>query len=304
MSNKFSQVLDEASKVLLGKEGELKLALTCLLSNGHLLLEDIPGVGKTTLVYTLSKLLGLKLSRIQFTNDLLPTDILGTSIFDESTKSFEFKRGPIFGEMILADELNRATPKTQSALLQAMEERRINVDGNEFELENPFLIIATQNPFQQIGTFQLPESQIDRFFMSLSLGYPTREFEKEIILGEESWNKLEKCIEVLSKKEFIDAMKNIKERVHASEAIANYILDILEKGRLSLSEGYLLSPRAGKDLVNAAKTFAYLDGRDFVAPEDVQAVAAPVLGHRVGGNKGVQFGFKKIGELLNTINVS
>lgn len=303
VKEELTKVLEEANKVLLGKKHEVRIALTCLLAGGHLLLEDVPGVGKTTMVYLFGQLLGLKLNRIQFTNDLLPGDILGTMVYHKESETFDFKKGPIFGQLILADELNRATPKTQSALLQCMEERSVTVEGQTFRLDEPFMIVATQNPFYQVGTFQLPESQLDRFFMSLHLDFPTREFEKQILLQENSRDLIDKIDPIIQS----ERLPNIRQAIAAvtvSDSLLDYLLDLIEKGRSDLEEGAYLSPRAGKDLIQAARSYAFLDDRSFVIPDDIQAVAPYVLGHRLGGGKGVVYGQKLISELIKKTPVN
>lgn len=293
----LEKVLKQANEILLGKEHEVRIALTCLLAGGHLLVEDVPGVGKTTMVYLFGQLLGLKLNRIQFTNDLLPGDILGTMVFQKEKETFEFKKGPIFGQLILADELNRATPKTQSALLQCMEERSVTVEGQTFRLDEPFIIVATQNPFYQVGTFQLPESQLDRFFMSLHLDFPKREFEKKILLQENSRDLIDKVEPIMESSRLPELRKAI-EKVSVSDPLLDYLLDLIEKGRSDLEEGAYLSPRAGKDLIQGARAYAFLQDRDYVLPDDIQVVAPYVLGHRLGGGKGVVYGQKLIEDLI------
>ncbi len=294
----IQKIMGSASSVLLGKDRELLHAMTCMVGGGHLLVEDVPGVGKTTMVYLLGRLMGLGLNRIQFTNDLLPGDILGTMVYRREKEEFEFKKGPIFGQLILADELNRATPKTQSALLQCMEEHKVSVEGQTFTLEEPFLIVATQNPFYQVGTFQLPESQLDRFFMSLHLDFPERDFEKKILLQPDSRYEIEKLEPVISDQDLV-RMRKEASLVKVSEALLDYLLDLIEKGRSDYEEGAYLSPRAGKDLIQAARTLAYFQERDFVVPDDVQEVAPFVLGHRLSGGKGVSHGQKIIRELIS-----
>lgn len=270
----------EAGQVILDKEKEITLTLACLLADGHLLIEDIPGVGKTTLVKTLAKLMNLETSRIQFTNDLLPADIVGSSIYDPDRKGFIFHRGPIFSQLVLADELNRATPKTQSACLQAMEERRITVDGVTHSLPEPFFMIATQNPRQQIGTFPLPESQLDRFLMRIELGYPSREAEKRILLGESRHALVEDLKPVFNPTDLVQ-MQQATRAVHVSENIVHYIQDLVEKTRERLSAGRGLSPRGALCLVHAAQAWALIKQRPMVLPEDVQAIAIPVMAHRL-----------------------
>jgi MoxR-like ATPase len=289
MHSYLSSFLDKAQGVLFGKEHHLKLALTSLLCNGHLLIEDVPGVGKTTLVQLMSRLLGIPLSRIQFTNDLLPSDIIGISVFDKELREFRFLKGPLFGHLILADELNRASPKTQSALLQAMEERTVSLDGNTYDLEEPFLVIATQNPSSQIGTFPLPESQLDRFFMSLSLDFPSREDERQILLIDDIRKQINSLPEGAGIEEFKRHQGAIS-AVHVSESLINYLLDLLSVGRRELELGLGLSPRAGQDALLAAKGWAYLHGKDFVSSHDLQQILGPVWGHRLGGMRGRKYG--------------
>lgn len=269
-----------ANEIILDKEKELMLTMCSMLANGHLLIEDIPGVGKTTLVKMLSKLLGLKTSRIQFTNDLLPGDILGSSIYDSEKKNFSFFPGPIFSELILADELNRATPKTQSAFLQVMEERKITMDGHTHSLPKPFFIIATQNPRQQIGTFSLPESQLDRFLMRIELGHPSREAERKLLLGVSREILLEKLEPIFNAHDIIEIQKLVSQ-VHISEAIVDYIQDIISMTRTSKDSGQGLSPRGALCLVSASRAWAFLQDRKMVLPEDVQAVAVSVMSHRL-----------------------
>ena len=278
LSKKILSVFEEANKVVLDKPKEIKLCLACIISRGHLLIEDKPGMGKTTLVKTLAKLLGLEQSRIQFTNDMLPADILGASIFNQKSQSFDFHKGPIFANFVLADEINRATPKTQSACLQAMEERQVTIDGNKYDMPDPFFIVATQNPLENYGTFPLPESQIDRFNMRIHLGLPSRQGERSIIAGEDRVAAVEALNPIMSGEE-LNIVISDAEKVHVSDVALDYIQDIIEKTR-SFSEE--ISPRASRDLYKAARSYAYLESRDFVIPEDVQIVAAAVLNHRAG----------------------
>lgn len=274
------EVLDKADEVILGKRPQLKLAICCLLANGHLLIEDIPGVGKTTLVSLLGKCLGLDATRIQFTNDLLPGDILGTTVFDEESKSFHFHKGPIFGQLVIADELNRATPKTQSACLQAMEERKVTMDGVTHLLPEPFFLVATQNPLDQEGTYPLPESQLDRFLMKINIGYPDSEAEKLLLRGESREKLIDKLKAHLSPKDLIE-IQYLVDGVHVSEAIIDYLQRILEYTRNQAQDQWGLSPRAGIALLRAAKAWAFIEGRDMVLPEDIQAVGVSVISHRL-----------------------
>ena len=257
-------------------------------------------MGKTTLVYLLGRLLGMTVRRIQFTNDLLPADIIGTSIYDRDSGDFRFKKGPLFNQFILADELNRATPKTQSALLQAMEERQVSVEGKEYPLDDNFLIVATQNPYQQVGTYPLPESQLDRFFMGLCLGAPKRSDEKRIIQGGQ---KSPETLPVLLEKGELSRWQEEIVGIELREPILDYMVDLLDAGRAELGEGVLLSPRSGKDLARASKAHAFIDDRNFVIPEDVQAVAPSVLGHRVGSGRGVRYGQGKVLELIESVPI-
>ncbi len=269
-----------AGRVILDKDREIALTLCCLIADGHLLIEDVPGVGKTTLVKTLARLMNLESSRIQFTNDMLPADIIGSSIFDEEKKAFLFHPGPIFSQMVLADELNRATPKTQSACLQAMEERRVTVDGVTHVLPSPFFLIATQNPRQQVGTFSLPESQLDRFLMRVELGYPSRQAEKALLLGQSRLKMVEELIPVFSPTDLPDVQLAAKQ-IHVSENIISYIQDLVAKTRENVAVGRGLSPRGALCLVHAAKAWALLHRRSMVLPEDVQAIALSVMSHRL-----------------------
>lgn len=280
MQDLLQQVIRQAGTFILGKEHQIKLALTCLLARGHLLIEDLPGVGKTTLSHVLAGTLGLDYNRIQFTSDLLPADILGVSVYERDSATFKFHPGPIFSQLILADEVNRATPKTQSALLEAMEEQQVTIEGRSYTLPNPFFVIATQNPTYQIGTFPLPESQLDRFLMVLSLGYPERNAEKALLMGRERRDMLKEIKPVMRPEQLVAMQRQVKE-IHASEALIDYIQALLTFSRQS--PWYLagLSPRAGLALLNAARAWAMLAGRDHVMPEDVQMMLPYVAAHRL-----------------------
>jgi MoxR-like ATPase len=292
---KVEKLLTNISEVIVDKEETIKLCITCLFAGGHFLLEDRPGMGKTSLVKTISKLLGLKEQRIQFTNDLLPADILGTSIFNKNTQSFEFHKGPLFSNFVLADELNRATPKTQSACLQAMEENRVSMDGTAYELPRPFFLIATQNPQENIGTFPLPESQLDRFLMKLHLGFPSREAEKGILKGRDRNLWIQELEPVMTPTEVVEIIKSVED-ITVSDTALNYLQDIVEKSR-TLSWG--LSPRAARDFNNAAKSYAFIEGRAFVIPEDYQAVGVAVMNHRLRSHE--DFGDKGAEQLAQEI---
>jgi len=280
MRVEFKNIIDFLSSYLHGKEKAIELTLICLFSKGHLLIEDLPGLGKTTLAIGIAKTLGLDYGRVQATSDLLPSDIIGVSIYNKNTNEFEFKPGPIFNNIILVDEINRATPKTQSALLEAMEEKQVTVDGKTYKLPQPFFVIATQNPVEQYGTFPLPESQLDRFLMKISIGYPSREAEKEIIKGGSKREKLYKIQPFISKEEIIKIQEEIK-NVYVSDKIADYILDIVWATRESKYLDSGLSTRGTLAIINTAKTNAYLEGRDFVIPEDIKKLYKYVIPHRV-----------------------
>ncbi|MBF0224500.1 MAG: AAA family ATPase [Desulfobacterales bacterium] len=280
MKFNFDEIVDTIGKVLLGKSEQIKLALTCLFAGGHLLIEDLPGIGKTTLAKVISKCLGLQFRRIQFTSDMLPGDILGTSIFDQKSGSFIFHQGPIFTQILLADEINRATPKTQSALLEAMEEHQVTIEGITRKLDSPFFVIATQNPLEQSGTFPLPESQLDRFLMRIEIGYPGREAEKKLFLGDSPQNVLSSITSCLKREEVISIQENIA-NVHISDALIEYLQDIMDYTRSSPHFFIGLSPRAGMSIIKASKSWAYLNGRDFALPEDIQKILPFVIGHRL-----------------------
>ena len=277
---KLNNIIASANSIILGKEHKLRLALTCILAKGHLLIEDLPGVGKTTLAHTMAQLLGLQFSRIQFTSDMLPADVLGISIFEQNNNQFTFHPGPIFSNVLLADEINRATPKSQSALLEAMEEQQVTLDGKTRELPKPFFVIATQNPSEQIGTFALPESQLDRFLMSISLGYPDAQAERQLLISNdrrEALTNLAACLNEHELKEMQDQVQHIT----TSDALLDYVQALLSYTRDSGLFEYGLSPRAGLALLHVSKAWAMLNDRDYVIPEDVQAVLPSVVGHRL-----------------------
>lgn len=279
---KLDALFEQLNSIILGKSLATKLAVVCLLARGHLLIEDIPGVGKTTLSHALARLFGLPYKRVQFTSDLLPTDIIGMTIFDMESKKFHFKKGPLFTSILLADEINRATPKTQSALLQAMEEQQVSIEGRDIPLNNPFFVIATQNPLEQSGTFPLPESQLDRFLMRLSLGYPSDEFEILLLLGQ---NKREN-IKPIFEPEEVAALIGEVHKVHVSEAVVEYLQTLLARTRDTGQFITGLSPRAGLQWLQAAKALAFIEGRDTVLPDDIKLLAVYTAAHRLHCNDG------------------
>lgn len=280
MLNTLEACLKAVDEILLGKDRQVRLALACLLARGHLLIEDLPGMGKTALSHALARVLGLSFQRIQFTSDLLPGDILGTSVFDKDSGQFVFHPGPIFAELVLADEINRATPKSQSALLEAMEEGQVTIEGATRPLPEPFFVIATQNPASQGGTFSLPESQLDRFLMRLSLGYPGRAAERSLLLGEARRDLLPR-LEPLLDHAALAAFQAEVPKVRASDALVDYVLRLVEATRTQPAFALGLSPRGSLALLAAARAWALLAGRDYVIPEDVQAVLPAVAGHRL-----------------------
>jgi MoxR-like ATPase len=267
-------------RIILGKPEAVRLALTCLLARGHLLIEDVPGVGKTTLAHALAHVLGLAWQRVQFTSDLLPADIIGVSIFDANSGAFSFKKGPMFTQLLLADEVNRASPKTQSALLEAMEERQVSVDVTTYRLPDPFFVVATQNPFEQSGTFRLPESQLDRFLMRISLGYPDAAHERALLAEGDRRDLLAGMAPALDP-DSVRELQAAAQRVHVSAALLEYVQTLVASTRQRSDIQIGLSPRAGQGLMRAARAWAMLAGREMVIPEDVQAVFAPVASHRL-----------------------
>jgi MoxR-like ATPase len=278
----LDRMVESASEIIVGKERQIRLAISCLLAGGHLLIEDQPGVGKTTLAHVLAQVLGLQFQRIQFTSDLMPADILGVSIYDSESRQFHFHPGPVFSQLLLADEVNRATPKTQSALLEVMEEGQITADGETFKLPTPFFVVATQNPRQQIGTFSLPESQLDRFLMRIEMGYPDRDSERRLLEGEDRRRMLSELKPVVTL-QHLEQLRQQVRSVVASPALINYVQDLLDASRSDNRFNTGLSPRAGLALLSAARAWALLAGRKMVLPEDVQAVAPSVMAHRLMG---------------------
>lgn len=268
------------SQVILGKDEQVRLALTCLVARGHLLIEDLPGVGKTTLAHTIAQVMGLEFQRIQFTSDLLPADVLGVSVYNRDSAAFEFHPGPVFSHFVLADEINRATPKTQSALLEAMEEQQVTIESQTRKLPQPFFVIATQNPSHQIGTYPLPESQLDRFLMRLHLGFPDRNAERELLKGEERRDMIEHLTPVLDAGKLLTIQK-LAAKLHAADALLDYVQAILGFTRESSMFESGLSPRGGLALLNAARALALIEGSDYVLPEHVKQVLPAVVDHRL-----------------------
>ena len=280
MSQSLKNVIRQAEQIILGKPQQIRLALVCLLARGHLLIEDMPGVGKTTLAQVLARTLGLQFRRIQFTSDLLPADILGVSVYQRDNEKFEFHPGPIFAQMILADEVNRATPKAQSALLEAMEEQQVTIEGTTRPLPAPFFVIATQNPLHQAGTFPLPESQLDRFLMRIQMGYPDTQAERGLLSGVDRREIIAHLNPQMESSELLALQQRVKQ-VFASPALLDYLQAILRHTREAARYTHGLSPRAGLALLSAARAWALLDERDAVIPEDVQAVLPGVVSHRL-----------------------
>ena len=280
----LDQLVADAGQIILGKETELRLAIACLVARGHLLIEDIPGVGKTTLGQVLARTMGLSFRRIQFTSDLLPADILGASVYLRDSATFEFHPGPIFSQVVLADEVNRATPRTQSALLEAMEEAQVTVEGDTHPLSQPFFVIATQNPSNQIGTFALPESQLDRFLMRIELGYPDTSAERALLKGRDRREMLTELTATLTADKLIE-LQSQADNVHVADALLDYLQDLLEFSRNSSDFTNGLSPRAGLAVLRAARAWALMGGRAAVLPEDVQRVLPSVIGHRLRSNE-------------------
>lgn len=284
MHSTLETLLNSANNIILGKQTQIQLAVCCLLSGGHLLIEDIPGVGKTTLSHTLTKLMGLDYQRIQFTSDLLPADIIGATIYNAEEHQFSFHQGPLFNQMILADEINRATPKAQSALLEAMEERQVTVEGKTYRLPKPFFVIATQNPLHQFGTFPLPESQLDRFLMRIELGYPNATAERELLTGT-SRHALIQDLEIALPIEQLIKMQQAVKEIFVSPALLDYLQAIINMSRETDLYQSGLSPRAGLALLTASKAWAFMQQRDAVIPEDIQAVLPAVAAHRLQTGK-------------------
>ncbi|MCT9809712.1 MoxR family ATPase [Acidovorax sp. Be4] len=276
----IQSLLNQLNTVIVGKASQVQDCVACLLAGGHLLIEDVPGVGKTTLAHALAHSFGLQFSRVQFTADLMPSDLTGVSIYDRGQENFQFHPGPVFTQLLLADEINRASPKTQSALLEAMEEQQVSVEGRSHRLPQPFFVIATQNPLDQLGTFALPESQLDRFLMRISLGYPDRAAERELLKGNGRRAMLDALRPLIDTAQLAQLQAQVL-AVHASDALLHYVQDLIAATRSGHWFVQGLSPRAGIGLLRAAKAQALISGRDYVAPDDVQAVLAQTVAHRL-----------------------
>lgn len=298
---KIDQLFEQLNQIILGNPLATKLSVVCLLARGHLLIEDIPGVGKTTLSHALANLFGLPFKRVQFTSDLLPTDILGMTIYDMDTKKFHFKKGPVFTSTLLADEINRATPKTQSALLQAMEEQQVSIEGKVVDLPNPFFVIATQNPLEQSGTFPLPESQLDRFLMRISLGYPSDEFEKTLLKSLGSSKDKRQTKAIFNNQEITELFTAVS-KTHVSDAIIDYLQTLVSQTRSNGSFINGLSPRAGLQWLQAAKALAFIEQRDAVLPEDIKQLAPFTAAHRLHCNDGSD-SVQELSKIINSTEV-
>jgi MoxR-like ATPase len=305
MSNTSLKTLQERiESVIRGKSSAVKMALVTLLGRGHLLIEDIPGVGKTTLAFTIAKATNCSFQRIQFTSDLLPTDIIGVNIYNPDSREFEFRHGPVFTNIVLADEINRTNPKTQSALLEAMNERRVSVEKRTYTLPEPFMVIATQNPIEYHGTFPLPESQLDRFMMHIKLGYPTLEDEKRVVLEQSSLEAIESMAPVISAEEIVSMQKAV-DRVKIDDSLVGYLMSIVTETRRNDRIRLGVSPRGAQFLLKVARAAAYYEGRDYVIPGDIKEPAPFVLGHRIilKTRTYITDAEKVIGEILDTIPV-
>ena len=280
IQDKLSAIINQLNTVIVGKFDQTQDCVACLLAGGHLLIEDVPGVGKTTLAHALARTFGLQFSRVQFTADLMPSDLSGVSVFERGQEKFVFHPGPLFAQVLLADEINRASPKTQSALLEAMEEKQVSIEGETRPLPSPFFVIATQNPLDQLGTYALPESLLDRFLMRISLGYPDRAAERQLLLGQDRRALLDALPSLLNGGELVWLQAQVQQ-VHASEALLDYVQDLVTATRSGRWFVQGLSPRAGMAVLRAAKARALLSGRTFVAPDDVRSILVQTIAHRL-----------------------
>ncbi len=305
VADRIERLESQLGTVVKGKSEVIRLAVVCLLARGHVLIEDVPGVGKTTLAHALARSLGLAFQRIQFTSDLLPSDILGVSVFNQNRQEFEFVPGPVFSNVVLADEINRASPKTQSALLEAMSERRVTIERKRYKLPDSFIVLATQNPLEYVGTFPLPESQLDRFMMSLRVGYPPRREERDLLLSGGVRTLLSDLEPALSEEE-LSELQEMVTRVRVTEKVADYLLTIATQTRQSAEFLLGVSTRGVQSLYAATQAMALAEGRDYVIPDDVQQLAPAVLAHRVtlkGGNAGLDSGREAIERVVRSIPV-
>ena len=301
--DRLKVAVSTVNRIIMGKEQQVKLAFSCLLARGHLLIEDLPGVGKTTLAHALATVIGVRYQRIQFTSDLLPADILGVSIYRRDQEKFEFHPGPIFAELVLADEINRATPKSQSALLEAMAEGQVTIEGETHILPKPFFVIATQNPLDLVGTFPLPDSQLDRFLLSISLGFPEPEVERELLTAQDRVLMLGDTQAVISPDDVLQLNRDCQ-KVHVSEALLDYVQALLAETRNSRWFETGLSPRAGIAMLQCSKAFAFLEGRDFAIPEDVKAIFPGLARHRMSVPHGMETSVEEqISRLLNQVAI-
>ena len=277
---KLKSLLDQLNTVMVGKAAQVQDCVVCLLAGGHLLIEDVPGVGKTTLAHALARTFGLQFARVQFTSDLMPGDLLGVSVYERGREGFVFHPGPVFTQVLLADEINRASPKAQSALLEAMEEKQVTIEGETRALPWPFFVIATQNPYDQLGTFALPESQLDRFLMRISVGYPDRAAERQLLAGTDRRDMLAGMLPILSPQDLLALQRQVQQ-VHAAEPLLNYLQDLIAATRSGRWFIQGLSPRAGIAVLRAARAQAFVSGRDYVAPDDIQAILPQTVAHRL-----------------------
>lgn len=299
-NGKALDILENIKKVIIGKDDVIEKVLIAVLARGHLLIEDIPGVGKTTLAKALAKSMDLSYKRVQFTPDLMPSDIIGVSVYDKETGSFSFKKGPIFNQIFLADEINRTSPKTQSSLLQAMEEGEVSTEEKDYILEKPFIVLATQNPLEYQGTFPLPEAQLDRFLMRLSIGYPEKSYEVEILKNFQSIKNLQLLDAVATQKDILNMQIDV-DNINTHESIMEYIVNIASATRSSEELQLGASPRASIDLLKAAKAKAFLKGRDYVIPDDVKEMVVPVLSHRLILSPEARIERKTVEEVLDRV---
>ena len=302
-TTRLKDAVNTVNQIIMGKEQQVKLAFSCLLARGHLLIEDLPGVGKTTLAHALATVIGVAYQRIQFTSDLLPADILGVSIYRRDQEKFEFHPGPIFSELVLADEINRATPKSQSALLEAMAEGQVTIEGKTHMLPRPFFVIATQNPLDLVGTFPLPDSQLDRFLLSISLGFPEPEVERELLTAQDRIQVLRDTTAIISPEDVLQLNRDCQ-KIHVSSALLDYVQALLAETRNSRWFETGLSPRAGIAMLQCCKAFAFLEGRDFAIPEDVKAIFPALARHRMNVPHGMETSVEEqISNLLNQVAI-